>query len=38
MSFETYEDVQAMARKLTDIDTMYLYSGNDVKSKPVNCT
>ena len=38
MSVKPYEDVQAMARKLIDIDTMYLYSGNDVKSKPVNCT
>jgi hypothetical protein len=38
MSVKTYEDVQAMSRKLTDIDTMYLYSGNDVKSKPVNWT
>lgn len=38
MSVKTYEDVQAMARKLTDIDTVYLYSGNDVKSKSVDCT
>ena len=30
--------MQAMTRKLIDSDTIYVYSGNDVKSKPIHWT